>query len=181
MLTRSSIARARARLRACRCGSAIVQAWLTVALHRCWCGSARVLAWLCAPASTALHACRRGPVCMPAKLCARARPMHIANGPRPHVPPADLIVCPLPSTLTFSPSPSSLHPSPPFPPLSGGQKLSHPVPDQPLVRALRRCRPSGNLRCLAYIAPRHRRAWQACGRHRAGQGRRRPCGRWAGP
>jgi hypothetical protein len=174
VLVCSSIASARARLCACECGSARVLAWLVVALRASECGSACMLVWLCARASVALRVCLLGSVLVQAQLCLRTgasslRPMHIAKGPRPHVPPADQIVCPppllVPLLVTLSLSSTPLLPL--VPPLSGEQMLSHPVPE-PLVWAFRCGRPSGSLRSLVDIASCRRRAGPAGGRRRAG-------------
>jgi hypothetical protein len=94
------------------CGSVCVQAWLMVALRACTRGSARLPAQLCMRACLALCALRRSSA--RAGTCALL-PMHIAKGPRPHVPPADHIVCPPP--LLVPPLLSLSLSSTPFSPL----------------------------------------------------------------
>jgi hypothetical protein len=149
----SPIARAKARLRACWRGSVCVQAWLIVALRACGRGSARVRAWLCARASAALRACLLGSVHAPAQLCACAstcalQPIHIAKGPRPHVPPADQIVCPpplfVPLLLSLSLSSTPCFPS--FLPCQVRGCCHILCPTGPLVRAFRLGRPRSSLR-----------------------------------
>jgi hypothetical protein len=114
--------------------------------------------------------------------------MHVAKGPRQHVPPADHVICPPP--LLVPPLPSLSLSLTPFSPSSLPQVCGcyHILClTRPLVWAFRHCRPSSSFRCLVDIARCRRRAEPACGRRRAGLavGRGRagpaqlPCCCWA--